>query len=404
MKVLLINNFHYRKGGSESVYFNTAALLRRAGHDVVFFSFDDPQNEPCREQEFFVRKGGLLRSAADYFYNCSAARSLDRLLQKEHPDIAHVHLIWGGMSPSILRVLKRHGIPVVHTAHDYRMVCPAYAFRTPDGHICERCGGKHFYRCAVHACSKGSTAQSIMMAAEMYLRNLLFSPERVLDGIIFVSRFSQQKHFQYAPQLQHVKSTVLYNTSPDIDCRFDNRGQRSYFLYAGRLSEEKGPEMMISAFSAMPELQLKIAGAGPLEESLRQQAKDCPNIVFEGYKSGDELRALVADASFVTVPSQCYENNPMSIIEAYAQGVPVIGSNLGGIPEIVEEGRTGFLFEAGDVSALGRVLRHAAALEQREYDAMCGNARDFARKHFNGDSYTERLTEFYRECITNSKK
>lgn len=404
MKILLINNFHYRKGGSESVYFNTASLLRRAGHDVVFFSFDDPRNEPCREQEYFVQKGGMLRSAVDYFYNRRAARSLERLIDKEQPDIAHVHLIWGGMSPSILRVLKRHGIPAVHTAHDYRIVCPAYAFRTPDGHICERCGGKHFYRCAVHACSKGSIVQSVIMTAEMYLRNAVFSPERVLDGIIFVSRFSQQKHFEYAPQLRDIETTVLYNVAPETTADFGNSGRREYFLYVGRLSGEKGLETAVNVFAAHRDLKLKIVGTGPLAEQLQRQAAECPNIVFEGYKSGDSLRALVADASFVIVPSQWYENNPMSIIEAYAQGVPVIGSDLGGIPEIVEEGRTGFLFEAGNTEAFGSVLRHAAALERHEYDAMCRNARNFARKHFNNENYTERLTAFYRKCITNTKK
>ena len=405
MKVLLINNFHYRKGGSESVYFNTAELLCRAGHEVIFFSFADPEIEECAEQEYFAeRRNGLLKSAADYFYNRNAARKLELLLQHKRPDIAHIHLIWGGMSPSILRVLKRHGIPVVHTAHDYRMVCPAYTFRTPDGKICERCKGRRFYRCALHSCSKGNRIQSVIMAAEMYMRNICFNPARMLDGVIFVSRFSQQKHFQYAPQLQNVESTVLCNMAPDTDTRFMNNGRRAYFLYAGRLSGEKGVGLLISAFASMPDMQLKIVGTGPDEEQLRQQAKGCSNITFEGYKNGDELRQIIADASFVIVPSQWYENNPMSIIEAYAHGVPVIGSNIGGIPEIVEEGVTGYLFETGNVRALCTAVRQAAQLDMQEYTTLSNGARNFASDKFERSNYAMRLTDFYSQCITKVKK
>ena len=131
MKVLLINNFHYRKGGSEAVYFNTADILLKHGHEVIFFSTTDQRNIDCGPKEYFVRQNkdvSAIRGALNYFYNTEAKRNLAKLIEREKPDIAHVHLFWGGISPSIFGVLKRYGIPLVHTVHDYRMVCPAYAF------------------------------------------------------------------------------------------------------------------------------------------------------------------------------------------------------------------------------------------------------------------------------------
>ena len=142
MKILLINNFHYRKGGSEAVYFNMARMLMQQGHEVVFFSCTSPQNEQRGSNRHFVAPNNslpLTQGAMRYIYNREAQRSLERLIQEEQPDIAHIHLFWGGLSTSILDTLRRHKIPVVHTAHDYRMVCPAYTFRRADGTICEEC-------------------------------------------------------------------------------------------------------------------------------------------------------------------------------------------------------------------------------------------------------------------------
>ena len=167
MKVLLINNFFYKKGGSETVFFNTADVLREAGHEVFFFSYDDEKNIHTRDHEFFIPQGGTLQKLRNYFSNPDAARKLDEVLTKEKPDIAHAHLFWGGISPSIFAVLKKHDIPFVHTAHDYRMVCPAYLLTDGKGNFCERCKGGKFYNCAIHRCSKGSVVESMLMTIEM---------------------------------------------------------------------------------------------------------------------------------------------------------------------------------------------------------------------------------------------
>lgn len=403
MKILLINNFHYHKGGSEAVYFNTAELLRGHGHDVINFSMQNEQNEPCEQSPYFVRPNtsvsklnGILR----YFYNKEAAKHLEQLIRAEKPDIAHVHLFWGGLSPSIFRVLKKYRIPLVHTAHDYRMICPAYSFKTPDGKICEACRGKKFYKCALKRCSKGSLLQSIVMASEMYLRNLLSAPLENIDGFIFVSHFSREKHIQYIPKFDSARTLVLYNTTAPSP-QYINRGERRYFLFYGRLSFEKGINTLLEAFAGIPHISLKIVGTGPEEakavDYIRKHKLE--NIELIGYKSGNELKALVSGASFVIVPSECYENNPMTIVEAYTLGVPVIGSRLGGIPEIIEEGKTGFTIKPLDPGNLRDKVIAANALNCEEYARMIEHTQQFAMRHFNPETHYNCLIDFYVKCI-----
>ena len=188
MKVLLINNCHWRRGGSESVYFETAELLLKAGHEVVFLSFEDEKNIHTGQTEYFVKRGNILKNMITYFSNWEAAKVVEEVVKKEKPDIAHTHLMWGGMTAAIIPVLHNYGVPVVHTAHDYRMVCPAYTFRNGRGEVCEKCKGGHFNECIKNRCGKSSLTQSLLMAAEMKYRNYRWHPAKELDGIIYVSQ------------------------------------------------------------------------------------------------------------------------------------------------------------------------------------------------------------------------
>lgn len=397
MKVLLINNFHYRKGGSETVYFNTGRLLKEHGHEVIWFSFQDDKNEECAQAEHFVRHSeGKVRQALDYFSNAAAAKALDALLAAEKPDIAHVHLIWGGISPSIFKVLKKHNVPLVHTVHDYRMVCPAYTFRNGKGEICEKCRAGHYMPCIKGRCSKGSLAQSAMMAAEMYTRGWFHNPVKNIDGFIFVSRFAEQVHISHNAAFAGTRRTVLYN-SVNFTATEPSRGD--YFLYYGRLSHEKGVEDLIAAFSVPGAPALKIVGTGPLEDKLKAMAAGCGNIEFLGYRSGEPLFGLVRDCSFVIVPSRWYENNPMTIVEAYAFGKPVIGAAIGGITEILEDTGAGLLYRSGDVEGLRSRISEADASDYASYLQMCRSARAFYERNFSEEKHYAALVDFYKKVI-----
>lgn len=397
MKVLLINNFFYRKGGSEAVFFNTADLLSKNGHDVVFFSIENEKNTHINNHEYFISQGGTLQKMRNYFSNPYAAKKLDEVLSIEKPDIAHVHLFWGGISPSIFLVLKKHKVPLVHTVHDYRMICPAYTFRNGFGVICEQCKGGHYIKCFKNRCSKGSLAQSALMTMEMYSRNRKWHPANEIDGLIYVSNFAKRKHEELDVRFEKTLNIVLYNFStvgeqyPPLD------KDEGYYLFYGRLSHEKGVETLVNAFEKHPELKLKVVGTGPKEEELKR--KGCSNIDFLGYKNGEELFNLVRNAKYVCVPSEWYENNPMTIVEAYSMGVPVIGANIGGITEIISDEETGFLFESGDAESLDSAINKSNAISRDEYCVLKNNALDFSKTHFNEESYINTLLGFYNAVL-----
>ena len=399
MKVLLINNCFFRRGGSEAVFFGTADLLREMGHEVVFFSMEDVHNIHTNSPEYFVGRGGRLSQMKDYFNNAGAAKKIEEIVKKEKPDIAHAHLLWGGIGASIISVLHKHGIPIVHTAHDYRMVCPAYTFRNGQGEVCEKCKGGQFLECVRGRCGKGSLVQSVLMAAEMKYRNCRWHPAKELDGIIYVSQFARDKHIEIDPLFAKTKSMVLYNCTRKGSK--DEKGRGNYFLYFGRLSHEKGVEMVIDAFKQMPGQRLKVVGTGPLEESLKAKAAGCTQIEFLGFKQGEELLSLVRNAQFVIVPSQWYENNPMTIVESYSLGTPVIGSDLGGIPEIIKEGATGFVFRHDSIESLMYEINIANEISNQTYFNMTKSTRHFYDNHFSEDGYAEKLVSFYKDVIAN---
>lgn len=409
MKILQINNFHYRRGGSEAVYFNTAELLKKYGHEVIFFSSKMPDNLPCEQSKYFVSNINDIprwKGLHNYFHNREAKAKLEALILAEKPDIAHAHLFWGNISPSIFSVLKKHKIPLIHTAHDYRMVCPAYTFTDIQGSVCEKCRGQHFYWCAAKRCSKGSALESFVMTAEIYFRNSFYSPVNNLDGVIYVSNFSKQKHLQYNTNFSEVPSLVLYNFVAQSNRHYLAQNERRYFLYFGRLSHEKGLHTLIEAFRQMPEASLKIVGTGPEEKDLIDYVcvNKIANIEFMGFKTGDTLKKLVAEAAFVLVPSEWYENNPMTIIEAYSMGVPVIGAKIGGIPEILPDGKTGFLFAPKDAADLKNVVTRASQLNASDYKAMRDNALQFAADNFDERLHYQKLIDFYEKIISIKRK
>jgi len=413
MKVLLIDVYFYHKGGVESVFFNTAELLKKKGHEVIYFSLKWEENYPYKYDNLFAfskqtRKGFLstIINLKNYFYYNQAAINLKKLIELEKPDIAHVHLFWGQLSPSIFSVLKKFKIPLIHTVHDYRIVCPAYCFRNDKVGVCEECKGKKFYKCFFNRCSNGNLLMSLVMSVEMYFRNIFFNPVKNIDGLIYVSKFSHSIHEKYMPLLSTIPSINLYNSSNEIIDFPDHVKFNKYFLYFGRLSHEKGLKTLIETFKILPHIKLKIVGTGPLENELIEftNSNKLFNIEFLGYKTGEELKSIVAKSYFVLVPSEWYENNPMTIIESYSLGVPVIGARIGGIPEIIVDGVTGYLFESENVEDLKAKVSYAFQLSDKNYSGLTLSALEFARRNFSSNTYFEKLIAFYNKIIKEVSK
>jgi glycosyltransferase involved in cell wall biosynthesis len=408
MRVLLINRNHFVDGGADRVYINTGELLEKNNYEVAYFSSLDEKNLKTKFQKYFIRKiqtryssiFSKIKSVKKYLFNKDAAANLSQLIKDFNPDIAHVHLFYGILSPSILKVLQKYSIPVVITIHDYRLICPVSSMLDTNGVICEKCVGENYFNCIGKRCSEGNIFQSTIVAAEAYFRKYYIQPLKYINKFIFVSNFSYSKHLAFNPDFQF-KSTHLYNFSKTTVNSITVKGD--YFFYFGRLSKEKGIISLINAFKHT-NLTLVIAGDGPYKNLILHEIASFDNIHFEGFKFGSELQKLILESSFVVVPSEWFENNPMTIIESFTLGKPVIASAIGGIPELVTTG-TGLVFEPGNVKDLIDKINIANEMSVDSYINMSKNCINFALNNFNEDVHLNKLIGIYKDLINeNSSK
>lgn len=397
MKVLLINQTYAHSGGANVVCLNTGRILEEHGHKVVYLSQKSPSNEITWSDKYFYEgpRNVVERFLFDY-YNWRSKRCLKKLLIAERPDIAHIHEL-GNISDAILPVLKKNKIPVILTVHDYHFVCPVSHFLDKNGNTCEKCIDKRYGRCIKNACYKGSHLKSMLLTTQFLFRRFLYSPFKYLSGVVFVSEFSQKKNIEHDNRFDTIKHKFIYNSAIDNTNEEDILGG-NYFLYFGRLSYEKGVDVLIEAFLKTPNLKLKVVGSGPLEGQLKRISSGKTNIEFTGYKSGQELFDIINHSSFVIVPSVCFENNPMAVVEAYSFGKPVIGSNTGAIPEIVTSD-TGLLFEKNDATSLVNTVLNAKAMTKKEYMALSKGAMSFFKEHFTDEKYYTELVAFYKQVL-----
>lgn len=398
MRILLINRNHYVNGGADRVYLNTGNLLEINNFKIAYFSCKNDRNQDAEHSKYFIKYNdtrslsalGKIISFKDYLYNNEASSNLGNIISNFKPDVAHIHLFYGSLTASILVTLKKYNIPIVITIHDYRLICPANAMLDRHGKICEKCKNQNYYNCIFNRCSGGNVFYSGIITAEAYMRKYIFDPVEYIDHFIFVSNFSMRKHIESDNRFS-TKSTHLYNFANINSCNIKDKG--GYYLYYGRLSKEKGIINLIYA-AAKLNVNLIIAGNGPQEKEIIHCINGNNNIKYVGFKSGPELLSLITNASFVVVPSEWYENNPMTIVEAYSLGKPVIGSNIGGIPELVNM-NTGILFEPGDNESLSNAIVQTERMNNEDYRNMSNNCWEFAKNHFSEDEHIRKLKDIY---------
>lgn len=401
MKILLINKYYYVKGGADRHVLLLQELLERNGHEVVIFSMADPRNELSRYAQYFVSnvdfervRGGKegLRAAGRMVYSFEAKRSLTRLIADTKPDIAHIHNIYHQISPSILPLLRRNGIPIVQTLHDYKLICPNYSLFT-EGNVCERCKSHKYYNAIRRRCIKDSLPASTLAAIEMSLHKLLGLYERHVNIFISPSAFLLTTIRNWGFTNLDIRRLPYF-----IDVQeTENTAIGTYLLYFGRLSREKGVDTLLEAMHGMT-TPLKIAGTGPQENALRLYAKkhNLTNVEFLGLKSGNKLRELVRNAMGVVVPSRWHENYPFVILEAFAAGKAVIGTRHGGIPELVQHEVRGLLCDAGSPEALRNAIRDFTKSPAR-IERWAGNARMFIKTH-RSEQFYPKLMEIYADA------
>lgn len=405
MKVLLVNKFHYRKGGSETYYFTLAEALKKRGHEVVFFAMQDEKNNlPCQQEKYFVSNasfnGGMksrLNMVLHLTYSKEAYTNMKRLLQTERPDLVILNLVHKQITLSILDAIREYDakLPVFWTMHDLIAVCPAYSMRDGKGDICEKCLQGSFRPCVQNRCVKGSLPMSILSKYEAdFIRRKKWYDQVTL--YICPSEFYRKKltegRFTGRPIV------TLPNPLPLGTKYVLSEEDEGYVLYFGRLSPEKGVGTLIEA-AKLSGCHLVILGTGPIEAQLKAQAQGCENIEFIGFQTGQVLTDFVKKSRCVVLPSEWYENGPYSAMEAMSVGKPLIVSNNGGLPELVEDGVNGYVYPAVQgAQALAACIENMISLSPEAYHAMAQASLKKARAMFDSENYVDEIERYYRSC------
>ena len=364
MKILVANTFHYYRGGDCVYALSLSELLQEIGDNrVVNFAMKHPLNLHSSYSEFFVPEIDLIgemaknRIASGFnilkrtIYSVESKTKLKDLLEKYPVDIVHINNIHRHITPSIFHILKARNIPIIWTLHDYFLLCPNTTFYS-NNKVCEKCKGYKFYNVLLNKCRQKSYAASFVVMLEEYIHRSL-GLLGIPDFFIAPSNFLREKMIEYGFPSRKVINIPYFIRSEKLKVSLDNKG---YILYSGRLSYEKGIESLIKAVSLCEGVKLLIAGDGPMRSKLEKLSRslisDPGKVKFLGYLNRKKIEKVIRGAMFVVVPSQWYENFPYSILEAFALGKAVVGSKIGGIPELVKDNVTGLLFEPGDAVEL----------------------------------------------------
>ncbi len=365
MRVLHVNKFLYRRGGAEGYLFDVADLQRRAGDDLAFYGMEHPENNPGlpyaadfpSHVELEPPPPGLrgrVTAAGRMLWSTSARAGLRRVLAAFRPDVVHLHNVYHQLSPSVVAAARDAGVPCVMTLHDYKLACPSYQM-LDHGRPCDACVTGGPLQAARRACKDGSRPASTLLAVESWLHRrlgaydgvgALLAPSRFLAGVL-------GRAGVYPDRLRVLRHPV------DVDRLAVKAAPGGGVVFAGRLAREKGAATLIEAAALLPAgVTVDIAGDGPARASLEDLARRVApgRVRFHGRLGKDALHDLIRASAVAAVPSRWYENQPLAVLEAFGCGVPVVGTDLGGLPELIEPGVDGWTVAAGDATALAESL------------------------------------------------
>lgn len=397
MKVLIVNKFLHLNGGSETYIFNIGRELQKMGHEVQYFGMEHENRVAGNRLEcytsnmdFHTGKMQKLLYPFKIIYSMEAKKKIESVLEDFQPDVVHINNFNFQLTPSILYGIKHYRekakkeVKIIYTAHDSQLVCPNHLMQNPiTGERCQQCLGKNSIACTKNKCIHGSTVKSILATFENKIYNALRTYD-LFDKIICPSYFLKEK--LDTNKILRRKTLVLHNFVNKES--IDNVEKEKYVLFFGRFSKEKGIDTLLKVCKELPYVPFYFAGAGPMADVVEQ----CSNVKNLGFLQGKELYETVAKAKFTVFPSECYENCPFTVMESQIYGTPVIGTRLGGIPELLEEHVTGQLFECGNADELKEKIESLWIDEgrQKRYWEAC--------KGVNFDSlpvYVDKLIKLY---------
>lgn len=398
MKILIVNKFLYPNGGSETYIFRLGNELIRLGCEVQYFGMEHEGRIVGNHAEIYTNNmdfhTGKLQKLLYPFkiiYSGEAASKMKKVLDDFNPDVVHLNNFNFQLTPSVIYAVRKYEkknkkkIKLVYTAHDTQLVCPNHLMQNPFTlECCDACLRQGVSQCARRKCIHGSRIKSLLGTIEAVLYKKLKTYQK-LDVILCPSAFLKEK---LDTDIILRQKTILLRNFVDQRVQEKEFTKEDYVLYLGRYSQEKGIKTLLKACALLSDIPFHFAGSGPLEEEIRKVS----NIKLCGFLEGDALTKEISEARFVVFPSECYENCPFTVMEAQVCHTPVLGSDIGGIPELIEEGVTGELFESGNADVLAGKIR--ALWEQKDklqiYTENCKNV-----KFDNVEEYTKKLLKLY---------
>lgn len=370
MKILFVHNFYQNFGGEDACALAEKAMLESRGENLILYTRDNRE----------LRNYSLLDKIAVPLEAVDSVRTrqeVSEIVRKQRPDVAYVHNFFPLVSPSLYETLHKLNVPCVQVAHDFRFVCPNALLYT-NGAICEDCAQGDFFNAVRNRCYRNSYLASMVAASVIASarRNSIFD---LISAFICPTEFSKQKLSDAGVPEHKLFVKPHFMDVSTVEPKFGGR----YVLYLGRLTPEKGVETLVRAMEKNRKITLKIAGTGPLEKELRSyiREKRLRNIELLGFKSGTEKWQILRDSAFVVVPSECYETFGLSVLEAYTTGKCVIASRLGALGYIIEDGRSGLLFKAADITELSETIRRLWS-QPEEIEGMGRYARGLAETKY----------------------
>lgn len=400
MRVLLVNKFHWNKGGSEKYYFELGELLKQHGHEVAYFSMEDEKNIKTGDKEYFVPKFDLNNSsklkALDVIYNKENEKIMEKALDEFKPDVVHLNNFQRQLSASIIKPIKKRNIPIVFTAHDVQAICPAITMMDNDKNPCELCMKGKYINCIKKSCNKGSKLKSALGAIEgYYYRNHKIYTDKI-DYIITPSEFYRTKFIEDG--INPNKIQAIHNSIEMNDYNVETKDD-GYALYFGRLSKEKGILNLINAFAKCNKGNLYIAGEGPEKEKIEKIIKENSledRVKLLGFLDKEQMTDVTRKCKFVVVPSIWYENCPYSVLETLAIGKPIIGSNMGGIPELVIDNENGFIYNTVDelTEKMNVLFENEDLVKQ-----FSKKSKELAKQNYDREVYYNKLKQIYDKVI-----
>lgn len=414
MKILLVNKFHYLKGGSEKYYFELGKLLKEYGNEIAYFTMKNENNIETGDKQYYANEIDLNNSsklkALDVIYSKENYRKFEKAIKDFKPDIVHLNNFQRQLSESIIECCYKYKIPTIFTAHDMQAICPAISMLDSDKKICEDCMCGKYINCIKKKCIKKSTMKSLLGAIEGKYYRYKKVYNKKINYIITPSEFYKNKFIEDGISKDRIQSIHNFIDTSEYDLKIEDQ---DYVFYSGRLSREKGILNLIEAFfklikenEELKDKKLLIAGDGPERKNIEEIIKVNKlerNIILLGYLNQDILKDYIRKCKFAVIPSIWYENGPYSIIEIQLIGKAIIGSNIGGIPEMVINNENGLTYKYDDINELMENMK--LFFKNKELVKKYGiKAKEFAKKEYDKKEYYKKIKKIYRDSINENKK